>query len=42
MPRDYEYTVGFYPEGGHLLAGVRQQVAFKAETSTGEVVDVEG
>lgn len=42
LPQDYEYTVGFYPEGGHLLAGVQQQVAFKAETSTGEIINVEG
>ena len=42
LPQDYEYTVGFYPEGGHLLVGVQQQVAFKAETSTGEIINVEG
>ena len=42
LPQDYEYTVGFYPEGGHLLAGVQQQVAFKAETSTGEIITVGG
>ncbi|WP_291528737.1 hypothetical protein [Bacteroides sp. UBA939] len=38
----YEYTVGFYPEGGHLIAGVRQQVAFKAETNTGEIINING
>ena len=42
LRRDYEYTVGFYPEGGHLIAGVEQTVGFKAESSTGEIIDVSG
>lgn len=42
LKRDYEYTVGFYPEGGHLIAGVEQTVGFKAESSTGELVHVSG
>lgn len=42
LPQDYDYTVGFYPEGGHLLAGVSQQVAFKAEASNGKIIQVEG
>ena len=42
LRRDYEYTVGFYPEGGHLIAGAEQTVGFKAESSTGEVINVNG
>ena len=35
LPDKYDYSVGFYPEGGQLLAGVEQVVAFKAESTTG-------
>ena len=35
LPDVYDYHVGFYPEGGYLLAGVEQVVAFKAEATTG-------
>ena len=42
LRKDYEYTVGFYPEGGHLIAGAEQTVGFKAESSTGEIMDISG
>lgn len=35
LPDVYDYDVGFYPEGGHLITGVKQIVAFKAESTTG-------
>lgn len=35
LPDVYDYYVGFYPEGGYLLAGIEQVVAFKAEATTG-------
>ncbi|WP_294585558.1 hypothetical protein [uncultured Bacteroides sp.] len=35
LPDVYDYHVGFYPEGGHLLSGVEQIIAFKAESTTG-------
>ena len=35
LPDVYDYDVGFYPEGGYLIAGMNQTVAFKAESTTG-------
>lgn len=35
-------TVNFYPEGGHLVAGTRCQVAFEAFDEDGRQVDIEG
>lgn len=35
LPDVYDYHVGFYPEGGYLLSGVKQVIAFKAESTTG-------
>ena len=35
-------TVNFYPEGGHLVAGRRCNVAFEAVNEEGELVDIEG
>lgn len=35
LPDAYDYDVGFYPEGGHLIAGAKQIIAFKAESTTG-------
>lgn len=32
----------FYPEGGHLLRGVENRVAFELTTQDGEAVDLEG
>ena len=37
-----ELTVNFYPEGGHLVAGMRCNVAFEAVNEEGEQVDIEG
>ncbi len=39
---DYDYHVDFFPEGGHLLSGVENRVAFKALGSDGYGVDVTG
>lgn len=35
-------VVNFYPEGGHLIAGTRCNVAFEALTEEGESVDIQG
>lgn len=35
LPDVYDYHVGFYPEGGYLLSGIEQVIAFKAESTTG-------
>ena len=35
-------SVNFYPEGGHLIAGTRCNVAFEALTEEGEWVDIQG
>ncbi len=35
-------NVTFYPEGGHLIAGVSCRVAFEATNSSGEQVNVKG
>lgn len=35
LPDIYDYHVGFYPEGGYLLSGIEQVIAFKAESTTG-------
>ena len=37
-----EYSVSFFPEGGDLLSGVFQQVAFKAQAATGFSLPVSG
>ena len=37
-----ELKVTFYPEGGHLVQGVENRVAFEATTELGEAVDIEG
>ena len=34
--------VSFYPEGGHLIAGTRSQVAFEAYDEEGQQVEIEG
>ena len=39
---DNDFEVSFYPEGGHLLPGVRCRVTFKALQSNGRPVDIEG
>jgi TonB-dependent Receptor Plug Domain len=35
-------NVNFYPEGGHLLMGVDNRVAFEASTILGKNIDIEG
>ena len=37
-----EYSVSFFPEGGDLLSGVFQQVAFKVQAATGFSLPVSG
>ena len=37
-----QLIVNFYPEGGHLIAGTRCNVAFEALTEEGEWVDING
>lgn len=42
IPSIGDYHVGFYPEGGHLLSGVPQVVAFKAEADGGRFPHIKG
>lgn len=42
IPDVYDYHVGFYPEGGYLLSGVEQVVAFKSESTTGVASHIRG
>lgn len=37
-----QFTLRFFPEGGHLVQGVSSQVAFKAESSTEADAKIEG
>ena len=37
-----DFDVSFYPEGGHLIVGQSSNVAFKALSSTGTALDIEG
>ena len=39
---DEKLTVNFYPEGGHLISGIRCVVAFEALNEEGEQVDISG
>lgn len=41
-PEATDYQVDFFPEGGTLLAGVMQKVAFKALNDLGESEEIEG
>ena len=41
-PKKDNLIVNFYPEGGHLIAGVPNNVAFSAVDQYGEVVNVSG
>ena len=41
-PHTRSFAVQFFPEGGHLVAGSPQIIAFKAEGSDGYPVDVSG
>lgn len=40
--RQNEYTIGFFPEGGDVLANIATRIAFKAENEFGEGIPVEG
>ncbi len=42
LPDVYDYEVGFYPEGGHLIDGMDQTIAFKAESTTGISPNIKG
>ncbi|MCD7941835.1 MAG: hypothetical protein LUH50_18310, partial [Bacteroides intestinalis] len=42
LPDVYDYEVGFYPEGGHLIDGMGQTIAFKAESTTGISPNIKG
>lgn len=42
VPASYDYHVGFYPEGGDLIAGAMQKIAFKTELPDGTSIPVEG
>ena len=42
VPPQYDYTLGFYPEGGHLIANTKQKIAFKAESTTIEPPQITG
>ena len=42
QPKKDKLLVTFYPEGGHLIAGVENRVAFEAVDQYGEVVNIKG
>lgn len=42
MPVNYRIQVDFYPEGGHLVNGLKSRVAFKSTNSAGDAVSIEG
>lgn len=42
VPASHDYHVGFYPEGGDLIEGVMQKIAFKTESPNGTSISVEG
>lgn len=37
-----KYSVGFFPEGGNILAGITNRIAFKVENEFGEGITAEG
>ena len=41
-PKKEELIVSFYPEGGHLIEGVPNRVAFEAVDQYGEAVNIKG
>ena len=41
-PKKDKLQVTFYPEGGHLIAGVENRVAFEAVDQYGEAVSIRG
>ena len=42
QPKKDKLLVTFYPEGGHLIAGVENRVAFEAVDQYGEAVSIKG
>ena len=42
QPKKDKLLVTFYPEGGHLIAGVENRVAFEAVDQHGEAVSIKG
>jgi hypothetical protein len=42
VPNVFDYHVDFFPEGGDLIAGNLQKVAFKAQQADGRGIDVDG
>ena len=42
QPKKDKLLVSFYPEGGHLIAGVENRVAFEAVDQYGEAVGIKG
>lgn len=41
-PAGSAYTIGFYPEGGQMIAGLKSTVAFEMLDSNGRAIDAEG
>ncbi len=42
VPEAFDFHVDFFPEGGELIVGNMQKVAFKAQASNGQSIDVLG
>ena len=42
QPKKDKLFVSFYPEGGHLIAGVENRVAFEAVDQYGEAINISG
>lgn len=42
VPEKFDYKIDFFPEGGSLIAGSMQKIAFKAQGSDGHSVPVKG
>ena len=42
QPKKDKLLVSFYPEGGHLIAGVENRVAFEAVDQYGEAINISG
>ena len=42
QPKKDKLLVTFYPEGGHLIAGVENRVAFEAVDQYGEAINIKG
>lgn len=42
VPEVFDYKIDFFPEGGSLIAGSMQKIAFKAQCSDGHSIPVSG